>query len=95
MSRPAPKRLTGRRFARLGPGVLALGLAAASFGCFDSSPRADSVEPEALRKAVAERKSVTFKRGAKTGKVSSTRPQTKGKPSLPVAPSVKTPVKPR
>jgi hypothetical protein len=95
MSRPALKRLTRPRCAQLGPGLLALGLAAASFGCSDSTPRAESVEPAALRKAVEERRSVTFNRGSKTGNVSTTRLRAKGKPSPPVEPSVKTPVKTR
>ena len=82
MSRPAPKRLTRPRLKQLGPGLLALGLAATSLGCYDSSPR-DSVETAALRKAVAERRSVTFNRGPKTGNVSTTRLPAKGKPSFP------------
>ena len=95
MSRPASRRLTHGRSAQLGPGLLALGLAAASLGCSDSTPRADSVEPAALRKAVEERRSVTFNLGKKTGNVSTTRLQAKGKPSPPVEPPVKTPVKTR
>jgi hypothetical protein len=95
MSRPVPRRLTRPRFAQLGPGLLALGLAAAFSGCSDSTPRADSVEPAALRKAVEARRSVTFNRGPKTGNVSTTRLRAKGKPSLPVEPSVKSPVKTR
>jgi hypothetical protein len=95
MFRPAPKRLTHPRFAELSPGVLALGLAAASLGCSDSTPRSDSVDPAALRKAVAERRSITFNRGPKPSNVSATRLRSKGKPSLPVKPSVKTLVKSR
>ena len=95
MSRPASRRLTHGRSAQLGPGLLALGLLAASVGCSDSTPRADSVEPAALRKAVAERRSVTFNRGPKTGNVSTTRLRAKGKPSPPLEPPVKTPVKTR
>ena len=95
MSRPAAKRRIRPRFARLGPGLLALGLAAASLGCSGSTPRADSVDPAALRKAVADRRSITFNRGPKTGNVSTTRIRAKGKPSLPVEPFAKTPVKTR
>ena len=93
MSRPAPKRLPRPRFAQLGPDLLALGLAAASLGCSDTIPRADSVDPAALRKAVEERRSHTFNLGPKTGKVSTTGLGVKGKPGLSVKPSVKTPVK--
>jgi hypothetical protein len=83
MSRPAPRRRTLRRSAPLGPGLLALGIVAVSVGCSDSTPRADSVEPAVLRKAVAERRSVTFNRGPKFGNVSTARLRAKGKPSLP------------
>ena len=83
MSRPAPERLIRPRFAQLGTRMLTFGLAAASSGCSDNTPRADSVEPAALRKAVEERRSVTFNRGPKTGNVSTTRLRAKGKPSLP------------
>jgi hypothetical protein len=95
MSRPAPKRLTRPRFAQLGAGLLVLGLATASLGCSDSTPRADSVEPAALRTAVAERRSVTFSRGPKTGNVSTTRLRAEGKPSLPGRAIRQTPVKTR
>ena len=95
MSRPAAKRRIRPRFARLGPGLLALGLAAASLGCSGSTPRADSVEPAALRQAVEERRSNTFNVGKKTGNVSTTRLRAKGKPSPPLQPPVKTPVKTR
>ena len=95
MARPVPKRLTRPKFAQLGPGLLALGLAAAFSGCSNSTARADSVEAAALRKAVEERRSVTFNHGPKTGNVSTTRLQAKGKPSPSVEPSVKTPVKTR
>lgn len=93
MRRSILGRLTHTRFAYVCPVVLALGLAAASLGCSDSTPRADSVEPAALRKAVEERRSHTFNLGPKTGKVSTTGLGVKGKPGLSVKPSVKTPVK--
>jgi hypothetical protein len=89
MSRPASRRLTHGRSTGLGLGLLALGLAAACVGCSDSTPRADSVEPAALRKALEERRRITFKRGPKTGKVSTTRLGAQGKPSLPVEPSAR------
>ena len=95
MSRSAPRRLTRPRFAQLGPGLLAVGLAAASVGCSDNTPPAGSVDPATLRKAVAERRSITFNLRPKTGKVSTTRLRVKGKPGLPVKPTVKTPVKTR
>jgi hypothetical protein len=95
MSRSAPRRLTRPRFAQLGPGLLALGLAVASVGCSDNTPRAGSVDPAALRKAVEERRSTTFNLGPKTGKVSTTGLGVKGKPGQPVKPSVKTLVKTR
>jgi hypothetical protein len=93
MPAPAPKRQTRPRFAQLGRDLLALGLATASLGCSNSTPRADSVDPAALRKAVAERRSVTFNRGPKTGNVSTTRVRAKAKTSRPVEVSVKTSVK--
>ena len=95
MSRSAPRRLTLPRFAQLGPGLLALGLSAASAGCSDDAPCADSVDPGALRKAVVERRSTTFNLGPKTGKVSTTGLGVRGKPGQPVKPSVKTLVKTR
>jgi len=95
MSRSASRRLTRPRFAQLGPGLLALGLAVASVGCSDNTPRAGSVDPAALRKAVEERRSQTFNLGPKTGKVSTTGLGVKGKPGQPVKPSVKTLVKTR
>jgi hypothetical protein len=95
MSRPASRRLTHARSAQLGPGLLALGLTAAPLGCSDNPPRADSVEPAALRQAVEERRSNTFNVGKKTGNVSTTRLRAKGKPSPPLEPPVKTPVKTR
>jgi hypothetical protein len=91
MSRSAPRRLTRSRFAQLSPGLLALGLASASVGCSDNTPRAGSVDPAALRKAVEERRSHTFNLGPKTGKVSTTGLGATAKPRLPVKPSVKTP----
>jgi hypothetical protein len=95
VSRPAPKRLTHPGFAQLGPVLLALGLAAASLGCTDSAPRADPVDPAELRKAVSERRTITFKRGPKPGNVSTARPGGQEKPRLPVESSVETKVKTR
>jgi hypothetical protein len=95
MSRSAPRRLALPRFAQLGPGLLALGLAVASVGCSDNTPRADSVDPAALRKAVEERRSHTFNLGPKKGKVSTTGLGVKAKPGQSVKPSVKTLVKTR
>ena len=95
MSRRVPKRRARSWSAQLGPGLLALGLAATSLGCYDSTPRDDSVEPAALRKAVEERRSVTVNRGPKTGNVSTSQLRAKGKPSLPLEQFVKTPVKTR
>ncbi len=95
MSRPAHRLLTCLRLTRLGPGLLALGLAVASVGCADDASGAGSVDAAGLRKAVADRRSHTFNLGRKTGKVSNTRLQAKGKPGQPIKSSVKTPMKTR
>ena len=79
MSRSTLRWLIRPRFSQLGPGLLALGLAAASVGCSDNTPRAGTVDPAALRKAVEERRSTTFpSHGPKTGNLSTTRLGAKG-----------------
>ncbi len=96
MFRSAPGRLTGPWLAHFGPSLLALGFAAGVVGCSDTPPGAAEIDPSALKKAVAERRSIKFsKPGRKTGNVATTQLRAKGKSSLPLEPSVKTPVKTR
>ncbi len=88
MSRPAPKRLTRPRSEQLGPGLLALGLAATSLGCYDSTPRATRLIPrryarpwwngEASRSTAARRLATAPRPGPGAGE---TKPSRAGLPS--------------
>ena len=93
MRRSILRRLTHHRFAYVCPVLLTLGLGAA--GCSGDAPRPNSVEAAALRKAVEERRSITFNRGPRAGNVSASRNAAKGKSSPPISPSNKTVVRTR
>ena len=78
---------TPLRLATLGPGLLALGLAA---GCSDDTPPAASADLAASRKALAVRGGRALDLGPGGGDVAPTRTRGKGMAGTPAGPAVKT-----
>jgi hypothetical protein len=76
MPRTDSGRSTPPRLATLGPGLLALGLAAA--GCADDTPRAASADLAASRKAAAGRGDGFSELGPTRGDVAPVRTRAKG-----------------
>jgi hypothetical protein len=75
------------RLATLGPGLVALGLAAV--GCSDGTPRAGSAELAASKKAGADRGGRVLDPGPRGGDVAPTRTRGKGIAGHPAGPAVK------
>jgi hypothetical protein len=87
MPRTDSGRPTRLRLATLGPGPLALGLAA---GCTDDPPRAASADLAASRKAAAGRGGGFSELGPTRGDVAPVRTRGKGATGLPAAGPQKT-----
>jgi hypothetical protein len=83
MPRTDSGRSTALRLATLGPGLLALGLAAA--GCSDDTPRAASADLAASRKAAAGRGGGFPELGPTRGDVAPVRTRGKGVLGRPAA----------
>ena len=84
-------RLTGPRSAYLGPGRLAIGLAAASLGGSDGTPRARSVDLAASRTAAADRGRIGLPDlGSKIGDGVPTPLEARGRRGRPLQPFVTT-----
>jgi hypothetical protein len=88
MPRPVPKRLPRPRLAVIGPGLLALGLAAA--GCTDDTPGAGTADLAASRKAAVGRGGGFPELGPAGGDVAPVRTRGKGVPGRPAGPAART-----
>jgi hypothetical protein len=87
MPRPVPKRLRSR-LAVIGPGLLALVVAAA--GCTDDTPGAGAADLAASRKAAEVRAGGFPELGPTRGDVAPVRTRGKGAPGRPAGPAAKT-----
>jgi hypothetical protein len=90
VSRFALTRLTCPQIVHLGPGLLALGLAAALVGCSDDTPRAGSADLSTSRKAAAARGGGLLDFGKRSADIAPVRTRGKGTTGRLDDPAVKT-----